>query len=713
MRIVIPLLFICLASSCQNSTEVKFEQFTGQYPQTQKEDVKDEYFGTTVQDPYRWLENDTSKATGRWVQDQNAVTFDYLEKIPFRKKIQDRLTALWNYEKYSAPFKEGKYYYYEKNDGLQDQWIFYQQEGLDGASKVFLDPNKFSDDGTVALGAYSFSKSGAYFAYQKTESGSDWRTIYVKNAETGEALSDVVKWVKFSGISWFKDGFFYGRYPTDESGAKYSTKNENHQLYYHKLGTDQKDDILIHKDDAHPQRNFYCETSDDERFLMIYGSESTSGNALGLIELKNGINTPIKWIVPTFDYDYNFVDNIEDDLLIMTNYKAPKWRLISTNKNNVSESNWTEIIPEAAEVLDHTVVVGGKLVSHYIKHASSQLLMRNLDGKGITEIVLPEAGTIGAMNGKKESDFLFYTFRSYLRPNSVFKLNLKTKQNEVYKEPSIPFDKNQYVSYQLKYKSKDGTEIPIFITHRKDLKKDGSNPTLLYGYGGFNISILPGYSIPASVIIENGGIYAVANIRGGGEYGREWHKAGTKMQKQNVFDDFIAAAEMLIDQGFTSADKLAISGRSNGGLLVGACMTQRPELFKVAFPGVGVLDMLRYHKFTIGWAWATDYGTSEESEVMFNYLLNYSPVHNVKKGTHYPATMVTTADHDDRVVPAHSFKFISELQDKHEGPNPVLIRIEEKAGHGAGTPTSKQIEQAADWLSFMFYNMETPVKIDN
>ena len=707
------LFIVILFFSCQTETAkepVSFKVIPVNYPETTREEVVvDDYNGTKVADPYRWLEDDHSDETKDWVKRQNKVTFDYLENIPYRDPIKRRLEKIWNYERHGTPFKEGGKYYFFKNNGLQNQSVMYVQEKLEDSPTTVLDPNKFSDDGTSSLGSISFSDSGQFLAYQVSEGGSDWRTIYVKDLKSGNLLSDKVEWVKFSGISWAGDGFYYSRYPAPEGDDALSGKNEFHMIYYHKLGTEQGADLLVYNDEKHPQRNFYGQTTDDERFLALNIVESTSGNALHVRDLKkkNGKFIPI---VEGFDNDYNLVDNNGDDIFILTNGNAPNWELISVDVRNPSKENWKKVVPESKDVLNAVSLIGGKLVCTYMHNAADQIRIYSLDGQFEGEIELPGIGNVGGVSGEKDGAEAFYSFTSFTRPTTIYSMDVNERTSDIFKAPDVSFDPEAYTTEQVFYESYDGTKIPMFITYKKGLKKDGTNPTLLYGYGGFDISILPNFNIWKMVILENDGIYAVANIRGGGEYGKNWHKSGTKEQKQNVFDDFQSAAEYLIEEKYTSSEKLAIEGRSNGGLLVGACMTQRPDLYKVAFPAVGVLDMLRYHKFTIGWAWATDYGRSDDPEA-FEYLQKYSPLHNVKE-TAYPATMVTTADHDDRVVPAHSFKFISELQAKHTGNNPVLIRIETSAGHGAGKPTSKQIEEATDMLSFMFYNMNEEVVYD-
>ncbi len=704
------ILFLILGSvfiSCQNekAANVKFENIEVTYPETKTGEVVDDYHGVEIKDPYRWLEDDNSEETIDWVNRQNDVTQGYLDNIPYREDIKNRLEKLWDYEKYSSPFKEGDSYYYFKNDGLQNQYVLYGSKDIKAEGEVVLDPNKFSEDGTSSLGGMSFDKSGRYLAYLISEGGSDWRTGFVKDLETGEVLSDKIEWVKFSGFSWKDDGFYYSRFPTPKEGDELSGSNSNHALYYHKLGDDQSKDKLIYVDNENPNRNVYAGISEDERFLIMNISESTSGNELAFIDLEKNDSKIVK-VVTGFEADYSFIDNDGDELLFTTNADAPKQKAISINANDVDKSKWKTIIPESEDPLRSISIVGNKMFASYMHNASSQVKVYDLKGKYLQDLALPGIGSGGGVSGKKADNFGFYSFTSFTRPSTIYRLNTETMESEIFRQPSVDFDSDNYETRQEWYTSKDGTKVPMFITMRKGLKLDGKRPTLLYGYGGFDISITPSFSLTRLPLLENDGVYVIANIRGGGEFGKEWHKAGTKDQKQNVFDDFIAAAEFLIENKYTSSDKLAIEGGSNGGLLVGATMTQRPELFAVAFPRVGVLDMLRYHEFTIGHFWATDYGRADNPED-FKYLIKYSPLHNVKEAA-YPATMVMTADHDDRVVPAHSFKFGAELQSKHNGDSPVLVRIEKSAGHGAGKPTAKIIEEASDAIGFMLYNMNEP-----
>jgi len=673
-----------------------------QYPITKKENVVDAYFGEKVADPYRWLEDDRSPETEAWVKAQNKVTFDYLSKIPLRDKFKKELEEVWNYEKISAPRKHGDYMYFYKNNGLQNQYVLYRQKE-NKEPEIILNPNTFSKDATTSLGAVSFTKDGKLLAYSISEGGSDWRKIIVIDALSKKQIGDTIKDVKFSGISWFKnEGFYYASYDKPR-GSELSDKTDQHKLYYHKLGTKQAEDKVIF---GEKQKRRYVggSVTDDNKFLIISAAKSTSGNELYLKDLSNPKSKLIT-IIDNFDSDTYVVDNKDDLLYLSTNLNAPNKRLVTVNAKNPTSKNWKDILPETKEVL--TISTGaGYLFATYMVDAISKVKQYDYNGQLIREIELPGVGTVSGFSGEKEDEILYYSFSNYITPSTIYAFNPKTGKSTLYRKPKVLFNSANYVSKQVFYTSKDGTKIPMIITHKKGIKLNGKNPTILYGYGGFNISITPSFNVANTVWLKNGGIYAVANLRGGGEYGRAWHDAGIKLHKQNVFDDFIAAAEYLKDQKYTSTAKLAILGRSNGGLLVGAVMTQRPDLMKVALPAVGVLDMLRYHTFTAGAGWAYDYGTANDSKEMFEYLKAYSPVHNVKKGTHYPATLITTGDHDDRVVPAHSFKFAAQLQAKQAGKNPVLIRIETNAGHGAGTPTSKTIQQYADIFAFTLFNMK-------
>jgi prolyl oligopeptidase len=702
-------LIACTAGTQKSNTQIMdFKQIPVTYPATRKDStVKDNYFGTTLGDPYRWLEDDQSAETKEWVTRQNIVTNGYLSQIPFRDKVKARLEQIFDYEKFGTPFKEGGKYYFFKNDGLQNQSVLYAQDNLQSSAETVLDPNKFSADGTTSLGEMDFSKDGRYLAYSTSVGGSDWRTIVVKDLTTNEMLPDKIEWVKFSGIAWQGDGFYYTRFPEPKKGDELKAANKLGAVYFHTLGTPQSDDQLVYADKAHPDRSFGAGTTDDERFLYVSGWESTSGNALFVKDLSQKTNNFVP-LVSTYEKDFNVVDNIGDKLLLLTNHDAPNQRLLLVSLLKPEPANWETLIAEdPTDVLQNATICGGKIVCTYLHNAASSLRVFDLTGKPIQEVALPEIGTVNSVSGKPAEAQAFFGFTSFLRPNTIYSLDMNSLKISVFKAPKLDFNPDLFTTEQVWYTSKDGTKVPMFVTRKKNIAYDGQNPTLLYGYGGFNISVTPSFSPSRAALLENNGIYAVANIRGGGEFGEKWHKAGTKCQKQNVFDDFIGAAEFLIEKKYTTPARLAIQGGSNGGLLVGACMTQRPDLFGVCFPAVGVLDMLRYHQFTIGYAWATDYGRSDNADE-YQCLIKYSPLHNVKK-TAYPATMVTTADHDDRVVPAHSFKFASALQEHQQGTNPVLVRIETSAGHGAGKPTSKLIEESADVLSFMFYNMKMQV----
>ena len=646
------------------------------YPKAEKVDTVDVYFGTEVADPYRWLENDTSAATAAWVEAENKVTNEYLAQIPFRKQLLERLTNLANYEKIGAPFKKhGKYYFY-KNDGLQNQSVLYVQDSLEGEPRVFLDPNKLSDDGTVALTGLSFSHDGKYAAYTISRSGSDWTEIYVLDTVTGQLLDDHIEWAKFTGAAWQGDGFYYSAYDAPVKGKEFSNVNENHKVYYHKIGTPQTEDKLIYQNPAYPKRFYYTGTSEDERILFVYESGAGRGNNLFIKDLKKA-NAPFIQLTTDFDYQYSPIEVIDNNVYIFTNYGAPKNRIMVADINNPKLENWKELIPEMESVLSSAEVIGGKLFLTYDKDASNHAYVYSQKGEHMHEIKLPSLGSVG-FSGTKDDKECFFVFTSFTTPGTIYKYDMDKNSYELYRAPKVEFNSDDFVTEQAFFPSKDGIMIPMFLTYKKDLERNGNNPVFLYGYGGFGISLNPGFTTSRIPFLENGGIYAQVNLRGGSEYGEEWHIAGTKMQKQNVFNDFISAAEYLINNKYTNPDKIAIVGGSNGGLLVGACMTQRPDLFKVAIPQVGVMDMLRYHKFTIGWNWASDYGTSEDSQEMFEYLKGYSPLHNLKPGTKYPATMVTTADHDDRVVPAHSFKFAATLQECNDGTNPTIIRIDSK-----------------------------------
>ncbi|PKV48589.1 prolyl oligopeptidase [Aquimarina sp. MAR_2010_214] len=700
------LSIITIMVACKNKTKEETSKTTIalNYPETKTVDTVDTYFGTQVEDPYRWLEDDRSKETEDWVATQNKTTFGYLENIPFRKDLKKRLSDLWNYEKVGSPFKEGDYSYFYKNDGLQNQYVIYRFKNEGDEPEVFLDPNTFSKDGTTSLGGISFSKNGKLVAYAISEGGSDWRKVIVKNAETKEIIEDTIVDVKFSGISWKGNkGFYYSSYDKPE-GSELSAKTDQHKVYYHKLGTSQKDDALIFGGTPEEKHRYIgASVTEDDQYLIISASVSTSGNKLFIKDLTNP-NSKLITIMGTADNDTYIIENVGSKLYLVTNLNAPNQKIVTVDASNPTPENWKDFIPETENVLSPNTG-GGYFFAEYMVDAVSKVMQYDYDGKLIREVELPGVGSANGFGTKKEEKELYYSFTNYKTPSSIYKYNIAEGTSELYRKPKIDFNPENYESKQVFYTSKDGTKIPMIITYKKGMELNGKNPTILYGYGGFNISLTPAFSIANAVWMEQGGVYAVPNLRGGGEYGKKWHVAGTKMQKQNVFDDFIAAAEYLIENKYTSSDYLAIRGGSNGGLLVGATMTQRPDLMKVALPAVGVLDMLRYHTFTAGAGWAYDYGTSEENKEMFDYIKGYSPVHNVKAGVQYPATLVTTGDHDDRVVPAHSFKFAAQLQAKQSGDNPTLIRIETKAGHGAGTPVSKTIEQYADIFGFTLYNM--------
>ncbi|MFB9063580.1 prolyl oligopeptidase family serine peptidase [Flavobacterium branchiarum] len=671
------------------------------YPETKKGDVVDTYFDAKISDPYRWLEDDKSEETAAWVKAQNKVTYAYLDQIPFRDELKKRMEKLWNYEKIGAPSVKGKATYYSKNNGLQNQSVVYRK-GENGKDEVFLDPNTFSKDGTTSLGGLDFTKDGTIAAYSISEGGSDWRKVIIINAQTRKILEDTLVDVKFSGISWKgNEGFYYSSYEKPK-GSELSAKTDQHKLYFHKLGTPQKDDKVIFGADQ-KRRYVGGSVTDDMKYLIITAANSTYGNELYIKDLTKE-NSPIVTIVDNFKSANSVIENEGSKLFIETDLNAPNKRIVTVDANNAKPENWKNFIAETDNVLSPSTG-GGYFFAKYMKDAVSVVKQYDYTGKLIREIKLPAVGTAGGFSGEKDDKVVYYSFTNYTIPGTIYSLDVKTGKSVVYQQPKVDFKSADYESKQVFYTSKDGTKVPMIITYKKGLKLNGKNPTILYGYGGFNASLTPSFNIANAVWMENGGVYAVPNLRGGGEYGKKWHDAGTKMQKQNVFDDFIAAAEYLIAQKYTSSDFLAIRGGSNGGLLVGATMTQRPELMKVALPAVGVMDMLRYHTFTAGAGWAYDYGTSQDSKEMFEYIKGYSPVHTVKKGVHYPATMVTTGDHDDRVVPAHSFKFAAELQEKQTGDNPVLIRIDVKAGHGAGKSVAATIQENVDIQAFTLYNM--------
>ena len=706
MKYAVPFITVALLTACggqPSPTEQAKQTHNLIYPETVRGSVVDTYFGRQIADPYRWLEDDRSSETEAWVKAQNELTFSYLEQIPYRSTIRQRLQDSWNFERLGAPFQEGEYTYFYRNDGLQNQFVLYRQKD-GGEPEVFLDPNTFSADGTTSMATIRFSRDGSLAAYAISEGGSDWRKIIVIDTNTGEQIGDVLVDIKFSGISWFgNEGFYYSSYDKPD-GSELSAMTDQHKLYYHKLGTPQSEDQVIFGAAEGEQHRYVGATvTEDDRYLLVSAAVSTSGNKLFIKDLTKpdaGFTT----IVDTTANDVNFLTSEGDQLFLVTNRDAPNRRVVVANAAQPQPEYWQELIPQTEHVL-RASTGAGYIFANYIVDAVAKVKQFDYNGKLVRQIDLPGVGSAGGFGGKTDADTLYFSFTNYISPGSIFQLDPHSGETELYNRPETGFDPANYTSEQVFYTSKDGTRIPMIISYRSDLKRDGSNPTILYGYGGFNVSLTPSFSVSNAVWMDMGGIYAVANIRGGGEYGKAWHDAGRQMNRQNVFDDFIAAAEYLIDSNYTSAEKLAIRGGSNGGLLVAAASTQRPELFQVAIPAVGVLDMLRYHTFTAGAGWAFDYGTSEQSEEMFKYLLGYSPVHNVREGVRYPSTMITTADHDDRVVPAHSFKFAAELQAKHAGENPVLIRIETRAGHGAGRSTESVISEWTDRYAFAWYVM--------
>jgi prolyl oligopeptidase len=701
---ILSVILLCFVAAALASCNAKKETTTAfVYPSTAKTDTVDTYFGTNVPDPYRWLENDTTQQTADWVKAQNEVTFSYLNNISYRDKVKKRLEKIFNYERLSAPFREGDFIYFYKNDGLQNQNVLYRKKGESGEAEVFLDPNTFRADGTISLAGTSFSKDGSLLAYQISTGGADWTDAIVIRTVDKSLVEDTITNIKFSGIAWKgNEGFYYSTYDKPK-GSQLSEKTQYHKLYYHKLGTAQSSDVLVFGGDKTPRRYISGYLTEDERFLVITASTSTTGNELYILDLKDPKGKIIP-LVSNFDNEHYVLDNQGTRLIIFTNLNAPNNKLVEVDFAKPTSENWKDLIAETESVLSASTG-GGRIFASYLVDVKTAVKQYTMNGKLEREIELPGIGTAGGFGGRLAETVDYYTFTSFTFPPTIYRYEIATGKSTVYQRPTVDFSPEDYETKQVFYASKDGTKIPMFITHKKGIELNGKNPTILYGYGGFSVSLQPSFSTSRIVWLENGGIYAQPNLRGGGEYGEKWHLAGTKMNKQNVFDDFIAAAEYLIKEKYTASEYLAISGGSNGGLLVGATMTQRPELAKVAFPAVGVMDMLRYHKFTAGAGWAYDYGTADDSQEMFEYLKNYSPVHALKPGVKYPATMVTTADHDDRVVPAHSFKFAATLQEHHAGTTPVLIRIETNAGHGAGTPVSKTIEQVADQYSFAWYNM--------
>lgn len=707
LRLSTGLLLALLFIGCSNYTKINMLP----YPQTPREDVVDTYFGTIVPDPYRWLEDPQSERTAQWVAAQNRVTFDFLSQIPYRDAIRDRITQLWNYPKEGLPHKAAEYYFIFRNDGLQNQSVLYRQKGLDAAPEVFLDPNTLSDDGTVALGFVSFSPNDKYMAYGVSSAGSDWVEIRVMETATGRQLSDAVRWVKFSGAEWTADskGFYYSRYDAPRNGLAYSDKNENQKVYLHRIGTPQSADIHIYQDKFHPLRYFSAEQSSDGKYLFINSSEGTSGSEILYRPTTGDKGTGFRTLLKGFDHDYAIIYSRDDAAYVLTNDAAPNYRLIKIDLRN--PQTVTDIIPQNPDCLLESVSrIGDSFIATYLENATNKSYQFSADGTLLREIEFPMLGSVSGFSTDDKNSETFYSLTNYLTPSTIYRYDASSGESQLFWQPELKYDPQEFTTEQIFYNSKDEERIPMFISYRKGIKLDGTNPTLLYGYGGFNISLTPSFSPAEIFFMEQGGIYVEANIRGGGEYGEKWHRAGMLENKQNVFDDFIAAAEYLIEKGYTSSDRLAISGGSNGGLLVGACMTQRPDLFAVALPAVGVLDMLRYHLFTIGWGWSVEYGNSD-NQSQFEYIYKYSPLHNIRQGVCYPATLITTSDHDDRVVPAHSFKFAAELQHAQNCETPILIRIETNAGHGAGKPTSKRIEEAADKYAFLFYNTDTTVKI--
>jgi prolyl oligopeptidase len=679
-----------------------------QYPNTKRADQADTYFGERVADPYRWLEDENAAATAAWVDEQNKVTFGYLAQIPYRQQVKNRLEKLYNYVRYGAPFRNGENFFFTRNDGLQNQSVYYVQRGLDGRPAVLIDPNKFVADGTSQLAGFSLSKDGKYLAYGISEGGSDWREVHVMEVASRKSLPDILKWVKVSGMAWQGNGFYYSRYDAPKQGKEMTSSNDDHKVFYHHVGSTQSQDELVYEDKANPQRFHTVDTTEDERFAILDVSDRGKGKKGNALFYRDKTKPGQSWtpLIPEIgDDEFGVVDNIGDKFLVKTNRKAPNWRVVLIDPASPAESNWKDVLPEKPEPLENTGTAGGKLFATYLKDVTSRAYMYDLSGKLENEITLPGPGTVGSFGGRRDDKFIFYTFVSFNIPNSIYKYDIATRKSTLYRAPEIAgFKSDDYETSQVFYPSKDGTRIPMFIVHKKGLALDGNNPTLLYGYGGFNISTAPGFSALRLALLEQGVVYASANIRGGGEYGEKWHEAGTGTKKQNVFDDFIAAAEYLINNKYTSPQKLAIQGASNGGLLVGAVANQRPDLMKVVIQQAGVMDMLRFQKFTIGWNWIPDYGSSENNAEEFKALRAYSPIHNIREGGRYPATLITTADHDDRVVPAHSFKYAAALQHGQAGDNPVLIRIDTKSGHGASS-TTKSIEQSADIYSFIFKNL--------
>ena len=704
------LLIACTSESQMEKTKDKIS-----YPETRKESVSDDYFGTTVNDPYRWLENDTASETESWVKAQNVVTNDYLAQIPYLGEIKDRLTELFDYPRVSAPLRVGAYYFFYKNDGLQNQSVIFYQKGIDGEPKVFMDPNKMSAGGTISISLLGGSEDDKYMAYSQSSAGSDWSDIYIREIESNTLLDEKLEWVKFSGASWYKDGFYYSRYPKPAPGTELSADNKFHSIYYHKIGTPQSEDKLFYRNDEKPNLYHYCSVTEDQNYLVMYAASGTDGYETFIKELKN--DGPLQKVCNGFDNKTSIVDFYNGHFYAITDINAPNYRLVTFKPDNYKQSAWKDLIPETKETLTGVSTGGGYLFADYLRNAQSEVVQFNYDGTKVRSIEFPAPGSAGGFSGKRDYKTLFYAFTSFTYPTTIFEYDVSSGESTIFNQPELKFNPDDFESKQVWYASKDGTKVPMFLVYKKGLKLTGDNPTLLYAYGGFNISLTPSFSTSNIVFLENGGVYALANLRGGGEFGEEWHRQGMKEKKQNVFDDFIGAAEYLIAEKYTNPSKLAIKGGSNGGLLVGAAMTQRPDLFAVALPAVGVMDMLRFQKFTVGKGWVPEYGSADSSKTQFEYLHAYSPLHNLKDSTNYPATMITTGDHDDRVVPAHSFKYAARLQEAQTGDAPVLIRIETDAGHGAGKPISKVIEEQADLWAFTLYQMgiksldkEEPVK---
>ena len=702
-KLILLIPIVALLAACNTKSLAPNKQFAVTYPETRKDSTVDDYFGTKVSDPYRWLENDTSAETHQWVLAQNKVTYNYLDSIPYRNKLKERLTELSNYPRQTAPGHVGEYYFYNSNDGLQNQSVLMYKKGMEGTPTVFIDPNALSANGTANVALLGASNDKQYMAYSIAHAGSDWQDIFVRKLDGNVLMNDTLSWTKFSGAAWIGNGFYYSAYAKPKAGEELSGLSEYQKVYWHELGTTQSKDKIEYEDKTKALQYYGAQTTEDERYLFITISQGTDGNALLYKDLKAGDKT-FKTLFEGFAHNYNVLDDEGDNLIVMTNDGADNYRVVSVDPKNPAKENWKDLIPEQKELLENVTMAGGKMVAFYLKDVTHHVYQYTRDGKMEHEIQLPGLGVVSGFSGEKNDKDVYYSFESFAVASDIYKYDITTGSSTLYKKSEVKFNSDDYETKQIFYTSKDGTKVPMFLTYKKGMKLDGTNPTLLYGYGGFSIPVKPSFNPRRMALLENGFIYAVANIRGGLEYGEQWHKGGQLLNKQNVFDDFIAAAEYLITEKYTDTSKLAIQGRSNGGLLVGACMTQRPELFRVALPGVGVQDMLRYHKFTVGWGWAVEYGSSDDS-INFKNLYSFSPLHNVHAGTNYPCTFITTADHDDRVVPAHSFKFAATLQTAQAGENPILIRIDTDAGHGGGKPLSKQIDEDADWMSFTMWNL--------